>query len=31
VYDIYRIGDSGAKASWNGNFSTTANPGPGGD
>ena len=31
VYDIYRIGDSGAKASWNGNFSTTATPGPGGD
>jgi len=31
VYDIYRIGDSGAKASWNGNFSTTANPGPDGD
>lgn len=31
VYDIYRIGDSGAKASWNGNFSTTANPGPGGN
>ncbi|MDT5041215.1 MAG: hypothetical protein QOE51_2200 [Actinoplanes sp.] len=31
VYDIYRIGDSGAKASWNGNFSTTANPGPGRD
>jgi hypothetical protein len=29
VYDIYRIGDSGAKASWTGNFSSTANPGPG--
>lgn len=31
VYDIYRIGDSGAKASWNGTFSTTANPGSDGD
>jgi len=31
VYDTYRIGDSGAKASWNGNFSTAATPGPGGD
>jgi hypothetical protein len=31
VYDIYRIGDSGAKASWNGTFNTTANPGPDGD
>jgi hypothetical protein len=24
VYDTYRIGDSGAKASWTGNFSSTA-------
>jgi hypothetical protein len=31
VYDIYRIGDSGAKASWNGTVSTTANAGPGRD
>lgn len=27
VYDTYRIGDSGAKASWTGNFSTTPTPG----
>ncbi|GAA3455138.1 DUF2231 domain-containing protein [Dactylosporangium matsuzakiense] len=27
VYGIYRIGDSGAKAAWTGNFSTTARPG----
>src|SRR5690349_4975012 len=26
VYDTYRIGDSGAKASWTGNFSPTAAP-----
>lgn len=32
VYDTYRIGDSGAKASWTGNFSTTATQeGPDGD
>lgn len=31
VYDIYRIGDSGAKASWNGNFSTAAHAGAGND
>jgi predicted membrane protein DUF2231 len=32
VYDTYRIGDSGAKASWTGNFSPTAAPGgPDGD
>jgi hypothetical protein len=30
VYDIYRIGDSGAKASWTGNFSSTPTNGPGG-
>ena len=30
VYDIYRIGDSGAKASWQGKFSSTAT-GPEGD
>ena len=30
VYGIYRIGDSGAKASWTGNFSSTASQqGPG--
>lgn len=30
VYDIYRIGDSGAKASWTGNFSSTpTKEGPG--
>lgn len=30
VYDTYRIGDSGAKASWTDNFSNTANQqGPG--
>ncbi|BCY09489.1 DUF2231 domain-containing protein [Actinoplanes sp. L3-i22] len=30
VYDTYRIGDSGAKASWTGNFSSTARQdGPG--
>ncbi|GAB1692696.1 DUF2231 domain-containing protein [Krasilnikovia sp. M28-CT-15] len=29
MYGIYRIGDSGARASWTGNFSTTArNDGP---
>ncbi|WP_233625291.1 hypothetical protein [Actinoplanes sp. ATCC 53533] len=26
-YDTYRIGDSGAKASWTGNFSSTATEG----
>ncbi|GAA2520949.1 DUF2231 domain-containing protein [Winogradskya humida] len=32
VYDTYRIGDSGAKASWTGNFSPAAAPGgPDGD
>lgn len=31
VYDTYRIGDSGAKASWTGNFSPTATEGPDGD
>lgn len=31
VYDIYRIGDSGAQASWQGQFSSTPAPrGPGG-
>jgi hypothetical protein len=25
-YDVYRIGDSGAQASWQGQFSTTAIP-----
>lgn len=30
VYDIYRIGDSGSKAAWTGNFSSTpAQDGPG--
>jgi hypothetical protein len=30
IYDIYRIGDSGAKASWQGQFSPTPTPrGPG--
>lgn len=29
VYDIYRIGDSGAKASWQGKFSATEISGPG--
>ncbi len=30
VYGIYRIGDSGSKAAWTGNFSSTpADPGPG--
>jgi hypothetical protein len=30
VYDIYRIGDSGSKAAWTGNFSSTpAQRGPG--
>jgi len=30
VYGMYRIGDSGAKAAWTGNFSSTANaPEPG--
>jgi hypothetical protein len=29
VYDTYRIGDSGARASWTGNFSTAAQQGPG--
>jgi hypothetical protein len=30
IYDIYRIGDSGAKASWQGQFSSTPTPrGPG--
>jgi len=32
VYGMYRIGDSGAKAAWTGNFSSTANTsGPGHD
>ncbi|GAA2673452.1 DUF2231 domain-containing protein [Actinoplanes palleronii] len=32
VYDTYRIGDSGAKASWTGNFSSTpTSGGPDGD
>lgn len=33
VFDTYRIGDSGAKASWTGNFSSSATQGeaPGGD
>ncbi|SDT53726.1 DUF2231 domain-containing protein [Actinoplanes derwentensis] len=32
VYDTYLIGDSGAKASWTGNFDSTARPeGPDGD
>lgn len=32
VYDTYRIGDSGAKASWTGNFSSTpSQEGPDGD
>ncbi|AGL16361.1 DUF2231 domain-containing protein [Actinoplanes sp. N902-109] len=26
VYDVYRIGDSGAKASWTGNFSSAGRP-----
>ena len=30
VYDTYRIGDSGAKASWTGNFTSTPTNGPGG-
>jgi hypothetical protein len=30
VYLIYRIGDSGAQATWQGHFSTTATSGPGG-
>ncbi|MER6795526.1 hypothetical protein [Amycolatopsis mediterranei] len=30
AYDIYRIGDSGAQASWQGQFSTAPAPrGPG--
>lgn len=28
VYGIYRIGDSGSKAAWTGNFSTSERPGP---
>jgi hypothetical protein len=29
VYDIYRIGDSGSKAAWTGNFSSAPGPGAG--
>ncbi|MCU7729397.1 hypothetical protein ODJ79_37255 [Actinoplanes sp. KI2] len=31
IYDVYRIGDSGAKASWTGQFSSTPLPGEGRD
>lgn len=31
VVDVYRIGDSGAKAAWHGNFSTTSSGGGDGD
>src|SRR5690349_20336821 len=31
VFDTYRIGDSGAKASWTGNFTSTATQGEGPD